>query len=494
MVNNGNWKNYLIKIIVPGTGGNDYVATGYPFRENRILTARHAIEKPNIDTSRPWRFLWMNIHHEEQPIEKTSDTPTIVTSNRDLDWAVIQLDFQDAPFNPVGFRPDALSADCFVQSEGFPACRHTNASQPQIGMMGASHAKADGQDFFQIDVTSGYKNPNDSGGLSGSPIFDRTGRTIVGLFVKVPERLAGESIWALASSSMLADPCFNALLSAEQKSPRHATIKQVLSQPAFADPGFRQFLIEACADGCDTEDTERLAAVLDGLTVRDILSNLFRRIKTAQSIDVSKVVDFCNVLLPGFANTDDKEWIEQYLQGDRSEAGVKVSAATYEGVERLMAHHDQREMRLKWDGDGEMANRLLKGELCMDFPQAAGGELDPNTRLKKTEAGFYSMFCDPLTRKAQFQRLSDPAQEEDARRQLRKSASEELRYRSEEEGQTHYFVQAPDSDHDLLENLARACPWFLLLHLNNDQKKRNEEVQDFRPLKSLYQLKSDNDK
>lgn len=497
-----NWKNYLVKIIIPGTSGQDYVATGYPFREGCILTARHAIHQHDHDKNRPWRFLWRIKDDSGELIEKKPNSPPIITSAENMDWAVIQFEFDASLCNPVCFWPEPLSVDYFIQSEGFPAIRHDDKDRPYIGMSGKSHLKSDQDAHFQIDITSGYQNPNDSSGMSGSPIFDRSGEVIVGLFTEVPKGLDGHSIWALASSSMLADAAFNQLLTPAQKSPRYSAIRNVLLGKEFSDGEFRAFLISAFDEHCGSDDIEQLTAIIDAMTTRQVLDAIYEQTREAcendQNVDLPQIIAFCNALLPEFANLNDKESVAQYLENPSSTDGVPLLATTYEGIEVSMANYDQRKIRLEWNNDGKFSEgqyRSLKGELCIDFPEAAGGLLDGETRLKATEKSFYFQFCHPRIRQLLFKRLSgdDEAERTEALKRLQNAASESLRTYSEKVKRTRYFVPGSDNDHALLEKLAQACPYFLLLNLNDDLDALEEELLDYGSLTLLKKMQSDKD-
>ena len=491
-----NWKNYLVKIIVPGLAGKDYLATGYPFRKNCILTARHAIHQHDHDPDREWRFLWRKKGADGKPVEKKIKSPLIVNSDKNLDWAVIQLEFDASLHNTVCFRQDPLPTDFFIQSEGYPAVRHKIEDLPHLGLLGASHSKSDDNPFFQIDVRSGYKKPNDSGGMSGSPIFNRDGDAIVGLFVKVPAGLDGKSIWALSSAALRADPPFNNLLTLEHKSPRYIAIKKLLEKRVFLQGHFQSFLNEAfkLEDG-----QESLAAAIDAQTMQRCLSSLYRQtcqsLEDNEPVDIPLVLEFCNHLIPEFASDDDKEKVAQYLKDASGSEAVTLSATTHEGIESGMARYDGRKMSMKVvdmiDKDSGRKRKELRAELCFEFPQAAGGLIDSGTGLSETEKSFYFEFCDTTTRLALYQRLTDDKSDKEAIKYLRKTAFQELKYFSEDK-KTHYFVRGPGSDDDLLTRLSRECPYFLLLDLNNDLGDRLEEVSKFRDLASLHQLKPEN--
>ncbi len=253
------WKDYLVKIIIPGSQGRDFIATGYPFRRGYILTARHAIDQPDCDASRQWRLVWEHQKDVEQKaIERKIDKPVIITSSNALDWAVIQYDFDEALHHAICFCVEPLVGGSYVESEGFPAIRHANPDGlSHLGSQGTSHSKATDENYFQIDVNAGYPNPHKAGGLSGAPVLNSAGH-IIGLFAQVPAHLDGKTVWVLSMASILRDERFSDLLTPEQKSPRYSAIKKLLESKDYSGGLFRDFLINVFQPDGDSIATEKI--------------------------------------------------------------------------------------------------------------------------------------------------------------------------------------------------------------------------------------------
>ncbi|MCH9697137.1 MAG: serine protease [Gammaproteobacteria bacterium] len=489
-----NWKNYLVKIIVPGSNGGDYIATGYPFKKNHLLTAWHAINKLDIDRNREWRFIWVhdkdsNSHAKYLKVEN----PVIFTSDSDLDWAVIQIDFDSNSHNPVCFCPHPPGAHSLVVSEGFPATRHKNPGGIEhIGYQGHAHSKADLQNYFQVDTVAGYKNPKDAGGMSGSPVFNSNGQ-LTGLFAMIPEGLDGSSVWVLSTESILKDKNFNCLLTPEQKSPRYTAIKTVLESRPCNQPQMLEFLYKAF--DIDDQTIESLTAKIDSQSTQACLTAIHRYVRDSLSnhtVTLDSIIEFCNHLLPKLVTPSDQHMIDQSLERQSDQVWFEHSASTFEEVESHMAHYDGRPASYQPAGS-EQEIEELRGMNAITFPEAAGGEINLKTKLIETESGFYTTFADPYTRRLQFPRLLlDQQQKIEAVKALQKSAADRLKFESEDRRQTRYYVSDNDKNDQHLELLAAKCPYFLLLKLSDDQDTISQEVNRYRPLQALYKKPKQN--
>lgn len=489
-----NWKNYLVKIIVPAIDGGVYIATGYPFRENYILTAFHAIDKPDIDHDSKWQFIWEHYKDSEGQSERCEvQDPVIIGSDSGLDWSVIQVDFDAKLHNPVCFCPHSPRAHILLESEGFPAIRHENPEGiDHIGYQGNAHSKADSEDYFQINTVSGYTNPEDAGGMSGSPVFNSHGQCVA-LFAMIPDGLDGKAVWVLSTESILKDKNFSCLLTPEQKSPRYAAIKNILESKPCNQQQLREFLycvfdindrnIENLATKIDSADLECLSIIFDA-----VASELYQQSNC--SLDV--IIDFCHCLIPHLFTPHDRKSITDLLKRNTNDTWCIDFASTHEGAESQLASYDQRRTYFKSAELKEKSIDELRGEFAIDIPEAAGGEINPQTKLTQTESSFYLQFADSVTCNLQFDRLENGTLEErkDALEALRLSASNHLKKLNQMK-KTRYHVQANPVDDEIIEKLARQCPYFLLIKLSRDQAMVNLENNIFLNLRALHQLNND---
>ena len=344
--------------------------------------------------------------------------------------------------------------------------------------------------------------------MSGSPIFNLAGH-IVGLFVKIPENLSGNSVWVLSAISILKDEKFNRLLVPEQKSPRYLAIKNLLGTKEFGDTAFRLFLVTAFDADCQSSETGRIVEAISIQEMQDCLLSLYRQTKKAienkETINLAQVIAFCNCLLPRYINLQDDITILDNLQRNAGEKWYKHPAATREGAESNMARYDNRpgnQQMINSDSDSFAQNiKSLQAVNSIQLPISAGGEIDPSTGLNKSEKHFYFQFAGSRTREQVYKLLQDNKPNvrsnkmdlEQAKKRLRDSCTKRLKYFTEEEQQTQYYVHNPESDNSLMELLASECSYFLLLQLNDDLDKIEQEEACYLSLLSLYKLKQENE-
>lgn len=486
-----NWKNYLVKIIVPGSQGEDYIATGYPFKENHLLTAWHAINKPDIDHEREWRFIWLRFDSETEKPEINIKTPKIINSASNLDWAVIHFDFNSHLYYRLRFSERIPQEDETIHIGGYPKSRHSN-DNPYFDFKGTALSNAGGEAEFLMNVGADVENPKNLGGFSGAPVINKVG-VVFGIFVDISSGESCNTFRVLSAESILKDKNFNCLLTPEQKSPRYAAIKNVIESTQCEAPQLFECLYNAF-DIAD-QNIENLAAKIYSQSTQESLTAIHRYVRDSMNnhpVNLESIIDFCNLLLPKLVTPHDQQTIEQSLERQSGNVWFEHSASTYEEVESHMAHYDDRPASYEPAGSDQLFEEL-RGKNAMTFPEAAAGEINPQTKLIETESGFYSTFAAPQTRRVQFPRLlQDQQQKMEAVKALQQSAADNLKFESKESGQTRYYVSNNDGNDALIEKLSAKCPYFLLLKLDEDQDNISNEVNRYRPLQALYKKTKQN--
>ncbi|MCP4407994.1 MAG: hypothetical protein GY807_09605 [Gammaproteobacteria bacterium] len=481
-------KNLLVQIFVSTGVDEGEIATGYPIAKNRILTARHALY-PDGQQPHSIEVRWCHLTGSARSWRPATFVEW--DGSDEFDVALIECEFPEKVDRLGIVSEGKLSNKMHWCSAGFArAGERDDGECRSVGMKGEVFSMADSEPEFELGAKYEVSHDEQWKGASGSPVF--VGDKIIGVIVSCPENFDARRLRATPLWKLLQEPGFCEAIGYGKRKERLAWARRELTSILKRSTEATEKLADRLR--LDTRlgqnRAENLAEALLNHDIEQILDITYQVAKEllqgGNKPAVDAVRQVMSTILPAIF---DHGIIESVRTQKSAFSCVTVSLpiATKTVTEIVMAGVDRRAAKF------HMAFDIQKPEKRR-LEAAFRIELPPEVGLDRSRSDFINAFHRDLIGKCGVEDDLVPNQRVPDK-ELIKSAAEESEARSEEDGQTYYYIYAlpaHEMDHlyytDGIKQLKNCYPSVVFINLTGAAV--SEERSRFRPYRKILETTS----
>lgn len=376
------------------------------------------------------------------------------------------------------------------ESEGFPDAGERDEEREAVAMKGEAYSAAENASYCELGIDGELKKAELWKGASGSPVF--VGNEIIAIVLSSQAVFNGSRFKATPTWKLLQEPSFCQALGEQAGQLAWKTWAQdKLIEILESEEGSRKNLMSALKlSSCQSYVIADYLLADDPIGFEH-LNSIFIDIADSASIPFLKwLKSILSIIFPTRLEPSIIAAIRQKKAG-LVQCIADVPVTTNEGAEAAMAAYEQRPMEFKICKADDDENIKMKAVLSI--------ELLPEVGIDKNGDAFTTAFAQQLIDVTRVRERLPPIYSKNIdETTLAKAAAKELQFLAEKKNRTYYYVYFDFSDDTVInercatnaKTLSELFPSIIFVKLTGDAAQYLQEIDDYRPLRTLWESKA----